>query len=269
VSGDLGAYLQANRAIWDAWTSHDLTSDHRRAVEVVRVGGSTLRSIERVELDDVSGKTLLHLQCNMGADTLSWARLGAAVTGVDFSHEATLVARSLADDVGLPARFITADIYHLPDLLDERFDLVVSTYGTVGFLPDLTRWAEAVARTVADGGRFLLVDIHPLSLILQQMAKADSNNSLAVARSYFTDGAPDEEPVKAGEHASPLYTWRHSLGDVVTALAQTGLRIAALREYPYTFWRQFPALRQDSDGWWRWPDAAPRVPLLYSLLAVR
>jgi SAM-dependent methyltransferase len=267
VSDDPGDHLQANRAIWDAWTAHDLTSDHHRAVEVVRAGGSTLRSIERDELGEVAGKTLLHLQCNMGADTLSWARLGATVTGVDFSHEAISVARRLADDVGLSARFIAADIYHLPDALDERFDLVVSTYGTTGFLPDLARWAEVVTRYVADGGCFLLVDIHPFSLILHQASQA--NSDLVVARTYFTDGASDEELVSAVEGASPLYTWRHSLGDVVTALAQAGLRIATLREYPCTFWRQFPMLRQDADGRWRWPDDAPQVPLLYSLLAAR
>jgi SAM-dependent methyltransferase len=278
VSGDPDGHLQANRAIWDAWTAHDLASDHYRAVEVVRAGGSTLRSIERDELGEVTGKTLLHLQCNMGADTLSWARLGATVTGIDFSHEAISVAQQLADDVGLPARFITADIYQLPSALNEQFDLVVSTYGTIGFLPDLARWAEVVARSVVDGGHFLLVDIHPLSLILQQPIQSDSDGNLSdgnlsdgnlvVARSYFTGGAPDEERVHGAEGASPLYTWRHSLGDVVTALAQAGLRIAALREYPYTFWRQFPALRQDGDGWWRWPDNARQVPLLYSLLAV-
>lgn len=266
---DFGAFLQANRATWDAWTGHDLASDHHQAVEIVRAGGSTLRSIEREELGEVAGKTLLHLQCNMGADTISWARLGGIVTGVDFSHEAIAVAKRLADDVGQPARFITADIYQLPESLDERFDIVVSTYGTVGFLPDLTRWARIVAGYVADGGRFLLVDIHPLSLILQQTAEADVTGSLAVARSYFTDGAPDEESVKAGQIASPLYSWRHSLGDVVTALAQAGLTITALREYPHTFWRQFPVLRQDDHGWWRWPNTAPQVPLLYSVLAVR
>lgn len=266
MSDDPGEYLQANRAIWDAWTAHDLTSDHHHAVEIVRAGGSTLRSIERDELGEVAGKTLLHLQCNMGADTVSWARLGASVTGVDFSHEAILVARRLADDVGLPARFITSDIYHLPDVLDERFDIVVSTYGTIGFLPDLARWAEVVARYVSDGKRFLLVDIHPLSLILQQ---EDSHNNLAVVQSYFPAGAPDKELVKVGERASSLHSWRHSLGDIVTALAQAGLRIVTLREYPYTFWRQFPALRQDGGGWWRWPEDAPLVPLLYSLLAVR
>ena len=269
MSDDSDEYLQANCAIWDAWTAHDLTSDHHQAVEVVRAGGSTLRSIECDELGEVAGRTLLHLQCNMGADTLSWARLGAVVTGVDFSHEAISVAQQLANEIGLPARFITSDIYQLPGALNERFDLVVGTYGTIGFLPDLARWAEVVARFVADGGRFLLVDIHPLSLILQQMAEADSNGDLAVARSYFTDGAPDEESVKGGDARSPLYTWRHSLGDVVTAFAQAGLRIAALREYSYTFWRQFPSLRQDSDGWWRCPDDTPQVPLLYSLLAVR
>jgi SAM-dependent methyltransferase len=267
VSDDLGEHLQANRALWDAWTAHDLASDHHQAVEVVRAGGSTLRSIGRDELGEVAGKTLLHLQCNMGADTLSWARLGAIVTGVDFSHEAIVVAQRLAEEVDLPARFIASDIYQLPGVLNERFDLVVSTYGTIGFLPDLARWAEVVARSVADGGRFLLIDIHPLSLILQQASQA--NSDLVVARSYFTDGAPDEESVKAGERASSLYSWRHPLGDVVTALSQAGLRIAALREYPYTFWRQFPALRQGDDSWWRCPDDAPQVPLLYSLLAVR
>jgi SAM-dependent methyltransferase len=266
VSDDRSVYLQANRAIWDAWTAHDLTSDHHRAVEVVRAGGSTLRSIERDELGEVSGKTLLHLQCNMGADTLSWARLGASITGADFSHEAISVARRLAEDVGLPARFIASDIFQLPDALNERFDIVVSTYGTIGFLPDLVRWAEVVARYVADGGRFLLLDIHPLALILQQ---ADPDSNLAIARSYFTDSGPAEETVMIDERASPLYTWRHSLGDVVTALAQAGLRIVALHEYPYTFWRQFPALRQDDSGWWRWPDDAPQIPLLYLLLAVQ
>jgi SAM-dependent methyltransferase len=266
VNDGPGDYLEANRAIWDAWTAHDRTSDHHRAVEIVRAGGSTLRSIERNELGDVAGKTLLHLQCNMGADTLSWARLGASVTGVDFSHEAIAVARQLAEEVGLPARFIASDLYHVPDVLDAWFDLVVSTYGTIGFLLDLTRWSEVVARAVTDGGRLLLVEIHPLSLMLQQAA-FDSNP--VVARSYFTHGAPDEDSVNAGDARSWLSTWRHSLGDVVTALAQAGLRVEALHEYPYTFWRQFPALRQDRDGWWRWPDAAPQVPLLYSLLAVR
>jgi SAM-dependent methyltransferase len=267
VSDGADGYARANRAVWDAWTAHDLTSDHHRAVEIVRAGDSTLRSIERDELGEVAGKSLLHLQCNMGADTLSWARLGAIVTGVDFSHEAISVARRLADDVGLPARFIAAGVYHLPDTLDERFDLVVSTYGTIGFLPDLARWAKVVARYVADGGRFVLVDIHPLPLILQQASHA--NSDLVVARSYFTDGAPDEERIHDAAGASPLYTWRHSLGNVVTVLSQAGLRIAALREYPHTFWRQFPALRQDGDGWWRWPDDLPQIPLLYSLLAVR
>jgi SAM-dependent methyltransferase len=271
VSDDPGGYLQANRAMWDAWTTHDLTSDHHLAVEVVRAGGSTLRSIERDELGAVAGKALLHLQCNMGADTVSWARLGASVTGVDFSHEAISVAHHLAEEIGLPARFIASDIYHLPDALDERFDLVLSTYGTIGFLSDLARWAEVVARYVADSGRFLLVDIHPLSLILQRPVQLDSDGNLVVARSYFMASAPDAEraPVAEGAGALPLYTWRHSLGAVVTTLSQAGLRIMALREYPYTFWRQFPALRQDDDGWWRWPDDLPQIPLLYSLLAVR
>lgn len=267
MSDDRSDHLQANRAVWDAWTAYDLTSDHHQAVEIVRAGGSTLRSIERDELGNVTGKTLLHLQCNMGADTLSWARLGAIATGVDFSHEAITLAQRLAKDAGLPARFIASDIYHLPDELDERFDLVVSTYGTIGFLPDLARWAKVAARYVVDGGRFLLIDIHPLSLILQQTSQA--NSDLAVARSYFTDGAPDEESVNPSDAHSPLYTWRHSLGDVVTALAQAGLRTAVLREYPCTFWQQFLALREDGDGWWRWPNNAAQIPLLYSLLAVR
>src|SRR5690242_11812166 len=121
-------YLGSNRRLWNAWTQRHLDSAHHQDVATFRAGGLTLRSIEREALGDVRGRSLLHLQCNMGSDTLSWVRLGAHVTGVDFSDAAVAQARALASEVGLPARFLQSDLYALPSALDEQFDIVFASY---------------------------------------------------------------------------------------------------------------------------------------------
>src|SRR4029077_17046179 len=124
-------------------------------------GRNSLQSIEQEELGDVRGRSLLHLQCHFGMDTLSWARLRARVPGADYSEEAITAARSLAAELGLEARFICANLYDLPDVLDEQFDIVVSTYGVLSWLPDLPAWARVVARFLRPGGTFCIVDLHP------------------------------------------------------------------------------------------------------------
>lgn len=257
---------QANRHVWDCWTREQLTSDHHRDLATVRAGGSTLRGIERAAIGDVRGKTLLHLQCNMGADTLSWARLGARVTGVDFSDEAIRMARHTADDLGLLARFITAEVLGLPATLDERFDLVVSTYGTICFLPDVTAWAGVVAHLLRPGGVLLLIEMHPVTALITQK----EGDAVRIAQPSTDPSGPRVAMVDTSAgHEAPLYTWSHPIGQVVTALASAGLRLTALGEHPYTFWQQFPSLRQSEDGWWHWPTDAAEIPLLYSVLATR
>ena len=262
-------YTEANRATWNLWLARDLGSDHHKDVARYRATGSSLRPIELAELGaQVAGRSLLHLQCNMGSETLSWARLGARVTGVDISDEAIRYAQALAEEGGLSerARFVRSDLYALPASLDETFDLVFASYGALCWAPELEGWARVAARYVAPGGALLLIDLHPIGMALDTERDDASGRRLRITRPYFhpeaplTEQAPDEPPV---------YAWGYGLGEAVTAVAATGLRIEWLREYPFAHWRQFPQLVESGDGYWRWPDPANELPLLFALRATR
>ncbi len=268
-------YTEANRGVWDAWTSSHTDSDHHADVAAVRAGGLSLRGIERAEVGDVAGKSLLHLQCNMGADTLSWARLGATVTGVDISGAAVKAAWRLADETALPARFIRSDVYALPEALDEQFDIVFASYGALCWLGDFDRWARVVARYVRPGGIAYLVEMHPFSNMLAPVGADPTGRTLRAAAPYFTPDVPLAEDVSATTrdpaHAT-VYAWSHGLGEVLSAMLNAGLRLEHVHEFPYTFYRRFPALVQGDDGYWHWPDAADPIstlPLLFSVRATR
>ena len=155
-------YREANRGLWDAWTRINLRSE-MYDVEAFAAGrGRDLDPIARAGPGDVRGKTLLHLQCHFGMDTIRWAKHGATVTGVDFSEEAIAAARALATRMGVPATFIHSDVYDLPARLDGRFDVVFTSHGVLCWLPDLERWAQVVARCLAPGGVFFIADTHPM-----------------------------------------------------------------------------------------------------------
>lgn len=266
-------YIEANRGVWDAWTRAHTDSDHHADVEVVRAGGLSLRGIERAELGDVAGKRVLHLQCNMGADTLSLARLGASVTGVDISEAAIEAARQLADETGLPARFVRSDVYALPEVLNEQFDVVFTSYGALCWLGDLDRWASVVARSVRPGGIAYLVEMHPFSNMLAPAAESDATGgTFRIAAPYFTPAAPLAEDVGATTHDpahATVYAWSHGLGEILSALLGAGLRLDYIHEFSYTFYRRFPALVRRDDGYWHWPDATNTLPLLFSARARR
>lgn len=157
------AGLAANRALWDslAETHGTTATDQSYDVEAFLGGQQTLRSIERELAGDVAGKDLLHLHCHFGMDTLNWARLGARVTGVDFSPVAITRARALAERAGLVADFVVADTQRLPDSLAAGFDVVVATYGVLSWIADVNAWMRGAARALRPGGRLVLVDIHP------------------------------------------------------------------------------------------------------------
>ncbi|MFR9727102.1 class I SAM-dependent methyltransferase [Streptomyces sp. MS19] len=236
-----------------------------------RAGGSTLRPFEIEEVGDVTGLRLLHLQCHMGQDTLSWARRGAEVTGLDFSASAVDTARALARDTGLEsrARFVAADVYDAADVLaGERFDVVYTGIGALVWLPDITRWAEVVAGLLADGGRLYLAEFHPLMETLD-------DDGRTVARDYF-DRTPqrydyphtytDGPPLRETEHVE----WHHPLGTVVSALAAAGLSVEFLHEHGFTLFQAYPVLERDeAAGVHRFPAGHPGVPLMYSLAARR
>ena len=266
-------YTQANRILWNAWTKIHEDSEFYNLTGF-KAGQSSLKSIEVEELGDVGGKSLLHLQCHFGMDTLSWARLGAQVTGVDISDEAITLARSLAEELNLDARFVCADIYDLPKNLDGQFDIFFTSYGILCWLGDLTRWGQIIAHFLKPGGIFYIVEIHPFSDTLDwQKDKPE----LSVRFPYFHVPEPesfDAETSYAGpdtQKTEPItnYQWFHSLSDIVNALIGAGLRIEFLHEFPVTVFQQLPFMKQNADGWWRLPEGLPEIPLLFSLEATK
>lgn len=262
----------ANRAYWDELAAVHPDTDFYD-VEGFLDGESTLRDVEREELADVVGEgtDLLHLQCHFGLDTLSWAREGATVTGVDFSGEAVARARELAAEAGLSerARFLECDVYDLPGRLDDRFDVVFASYGVTAWLSDLDRWAEVAASFLRPGGTFYLADGHPFGAVFGSVDGEDAT----VEWPYFHEGEL-EVPVEASYAGATdldsevAYEWQHTMGEAVTAVAGAGLVVDHLHEFPKLGFHHFEAMERDDDGWWRLPDG-PDLPLTYSLRAHR
>lgn len=230
-------YIQTNRELWNRWTKlHAETPSRDYDLDGFEAGQTTLKSIELEELGDVAGKSLLHLQCHFGLDTLSWARRGAIVTGVDFSQEAIALARSLSAELDIDAEFVCCDIYDLPALLQDQFDIVFTSYGVLPWLPDLQSWAEIIATYLRTGGTFYMVEGHPIRRVLLPRRVDDLGRPVECG--YFHS----ENPVKVAEHGSyampgtgsvdAAHYWTHGLGEVVTALSSAGLRLEFLHEFP-------------------------------------
>jgi SAM-dependent methyltransferase len=265
----MNEYMKSNQELWNAWTElHEKSSFYD--IEGFRAGRSTLRGVEKEELGDVAGKSLLHLQCHFGLDTLSWARLGAVVTGVDFSEKSIALARLLSSDLGIPANFVHSNVYDLPETLSGQFDIVVTSYGVLWWLPDLTRWAQVISHFLKPRGTFLVVESHPMAMVFE----ADHASELKVAHPYF----PAPEPLKLdvkGSYASDSdyrgveYGWPHTMGELVNSLIASGLKIESLYEFPFLAWRMFPFMEQSEDGWWRLPGQVVEIPLMFSLRAVK
>lgn len=262
-------YLQANQRRWDQLIAEHATSTFYD-LEGFKAGKDRLRSIELSELGNVEGKSLLHLQCHFGMDTLAWARRGAIVTGIDFSEKAITLAQSLSEELAIPAQFYCADIYKLPDVLSGEFDIVFTSYGVLHGLPDLPRWAQIIAYYLKAGGIFYIVEDHPFFRVF----RAKPEGVIKAERNYFFSEEPQRLEVQ-GSYATDnegargvSYIWDHSIGEVINALIDAGMRIEYLHEFPYAARAKFPFMEQGEDGWWRLPaDQHGTIPFLFSLQA--
>jgi SAM-dependent methyltransferase len=268
------ASFAANRSLWEAWTTVHAEGDYYD-LDAFREGGVRLREYELEMVGDVAGKSLLHLQCHFGIDTLSWARLGARVTGADFSPKAVELATSLAADLGFPdARFVCSNLYDLPANLDGAFDVVYTSRGVLGWLPDIRRWAEVVAHFLAPGGTFFITEAHPVFNAFENEGVAAG--ALKLAYPYFEHPEPLIFPVQ-GSYADPdadvgdqaEHGWDHGLGEIVMALVDQGLRIDLLVEHPFLAWAA-DFLVEGPDGNWRLPpETRGELPLMFSLRATK
>jgi SAM-dependent methyltransferase len=272
TTSDLDFYVGENRKLWNAWTGlHENSRFYNLAG--FRAGGLSLRPIELEELaPTVRGRSLLHLMCHFGLDTLSWARLGAEATGVDLANDAIATARRIGQELGIQARFIESDIYRLPEVLSDRFDIVFSSYGVLHWLPDLQQWAQTVAHFLRPGGTFYLVEDHPFMRVFSAAAQR-----LELANSYFFESAPhrmesSRSYASDGEldESMPGYTWNHSIGELITALSSAGLTIRYVHEFDFAMRAKFSMMVRGDDGLWRLPaDLRSCVPMLFSLQAVK
>lgn len=262
-------HVQANRDHWN-----DLVDAHVRSplydVASFKAGRNTLDAVSLEGVGAVAGKSLLHLQCHFGLDTLSWARLGARVTGVDFAPRAIEAARALARAVGLEATFVCADIYDLPHRLDGEYDVVFATCGVLPWLPALEPWVAAAAHFLKPGGFLFLADSHPFLHIFDE-------ESVELRRRYpyfnrapmrYEDSGSYADPAANVEHRT-CYEWQHSIAELLNAVIAAGLRLEWFREYPYMTYNYWPHMEEDARGFWRLPGGDESLPLMFALKAVK
>lgn len=262
----------ANLAFWNELAGHHREGDYE-TLRRFRAGEVVLDPLVLSEMGAVDGLSLLHLQCHIGVDTLSFVRLGAQVTGVDYSNVAIATARALSAEAGLPGEFIHSRIETAPESIDRRFDRVFTSWGTFFWLPDLTSWGETIAHFLRPGGIFYMADGHPLANSVDD-SKASGTKDLRIRypclnqtealewqteESYYDDSVTVEN--------SKTFDWNHGLGLVVTALCQAGLTIEYLHEHDFTAWQALPILEEADDGYFRLPDGYPSIPLSFSLRA--
>ncbi len=259
-------YLDINKKLWNERTLHHVDSEFYD-VKGFLEGKSSLKEIELGLFGDVKGKTILHLQCHFGQDSLSLARMGAKITGVDLSDAAIQKAKELNIELGTDAEFICCDIYSLKDHLDKKFDMVFTSYGTIGWLPDLDKWADIIQHFLKPGGEFVFVEFHPVVWMFD-------DNFTQIEYSYF-----NREPIitqSEGTYTdrnanidSVEYGWNHPLDEVIMALMNQGLHLHHFKEYDYSPYNCFKHMMKLGDDCYSIESLGRKIPMVYSIKAIK
>lgn len=257
-------YFETNRKAWNLRTAIHIESEFYNNANFIK-GKSSLNEIELNLLGVIKGKKILHLQCHFGQDTISLNRLGAEVTGIDLSDKSIEKATELARTTGSNAKFICCNLYDLPKHLDEKFDIVYTSYGAITWLPDLDQWAKIISQYLKPGGQFVFVEFHPAVWIF------DDDFSY-IKYSYFNTGEIQE--TVEGTYASteaPVslesVTWNHALSEVVNSLLNNDLNITALNEYNYSPYNCVKHMLEFEPGKFRIKHFDDKVPLVFSIVA--
>jgi SAM-dependent methyltransferase len=272
-------YFSANKDLWNQRTAVHKDSSFYNLVGF-KAGENVLNPIELNELGNVEGKKMLHLQCHFGMDSLNWVRLGADVTGIDLSDKAISEAKELNDELGLHANFICCNVYDLHpqniesskvlpfgEDLAEAFDIVFTSYGVIGWLPDLDKWAELIAYYLKPSGTFYMAEFHPVVWMFDDefthIKYYYDNRELIITENEGT--YTDRNASITGKE----YSWNHSISEVLNALIKAGLKIELFNEFMYSPYPCFRNIVESEKGKWHIKGMEGKVPMVYSVKAVK
>ncbi|WP_276391273.1 class I SAM-dependent methyltransferase [Eudoraea chungangensis] len=257
-------YININRTSWNLKTEAHYQSEFYD-MEGFLNGNSSLNTLDLEILGSLAGKSVLHLQCHFGQDTISLERLGASVTGVDLSEVAIAKAKALAASLNSKAKFIQCDLYDLPRHLNLEFDIVFTSYGTIGWLPDLHKWAQIINSFLKPKGRLILIEFHPVVWMFN-----DSFDKLAY--SYFNRG-PIKETEKGtyadreAEITLDYIMWNHNLGEVFSSVLANNMDIESFSEYDYSPYNIFDNMVEIEKKKYVISSLEEKLPMVYSLTA--
>lgn len=257
-------YININKNLWNHKTEIHYHSDFYDNDAFIK-GKDSLNPVEIGLLGEIKGKKILHLQCHFGQDTISLSRRGALVTGIDFSEKAIEKANKLNNLLGTNAKFILSDVYRLPEILHEQFDMVFTSYGVIGWLPDMRRWAEVINHFLKPGGEFILVEFHPVVWMFSDDFKRieynymDSQPIIEELQGTYTDRTADIKEKSV--------CWNHGLSTVIDSILKTGLKITDFKEYDYSPYDCFENTIKIDDRKFMIKGLEEKIPMIYSLKA--
>lgn len=259
-------YIAINKKSWNKRTASHLTSDFYDVAGFLQ-GNTSLNEIELALLGDIKGKRILHLQCHFGQDTISLARMGAELTGVDLSDKAIESANELARKANEKATFICCDIYDLPNYLDEQFDIIFTSYGVILWMPDIDKWAKIVAQYLKPKGKLVFVEFHPVVWMFDDDFKEIKYN-------YFNADAIVETETATYADVNAVInekciTWNHGMGEVLTSLITNGLEIQKVNEYDYSPYDCFNKTIKFAPKKYRIKDLDNKLPMVYAIVATK
>jgi len=259
-------YININKQTWNNKTDVHIASDFYDMKGFLE-GKSTLQSIELELLGDLKGKKILHLQCHFGQDTMTFSRMGAQATGVDLSDKAIERAREYSAQLNLDTQFVCCDIYDAPNHLDEKFDMVFTSYGTIGWLPDLDKWANVISHFLKPSGLFVMADFHPVVWMFDDYFKEIGYNyfkSDPIIESYTGTYADRYSSIE-----TKTISWNHSTSELLNALITKGLEINCFNEYDYSPYNCFNETEEFESGKFRIKHLGNKIPMVYALTATK
>ncbi len=260
-------FFEANRELWNKRTTVHKDTDFYDMTGFLE-GRNVLTPIEMAELaGEVSGKSLLHLQCHFGMDTLCFARLGAQVTGVDLSDTAVVEARQLAAKANINADFVCCNVYDTRQHINKTFDIVFTSYGTIGWLPDLNKWAQVIAESLNKGGVFYMADFHPVLWML------DDDMTFLKYPYYNKEVIVTEKQGTYADTSADItqkeYSWNHSISEILNALITNGLEIQVFNEHYYSPYNCFTNTVEIAPERWQIKGLEGIIPMVYSIKAIK